>query len=123
MHNGILYSHPENGNHGICHKMCITGNHYVRQSKPNTEKKNRVGFLSHAEYKFKAACVFQDEDEKTSFFFFEIGSLYLYSPGCHGTSCIDQVSLELIEKLFLLNIRNAGIKGVCCHTLQGRKIS
>lgn len=34
IHNGILYSHQK-GNHEICKKTGATGNHCVKQNKPN----------------------------------------------------------------------------------------
>jgi hypothetical protein len=38
MHKGVLFSHKEKGNYIICRKMDGTGDHHVKQNKPDLER-------------------------------------------------------------------------------------
>lgn len=38
VHNGVLFNHKEEWNSVICKKMDVTGGHYVRRNKSDTER-------------------------------------------------------------------------------------
>jgi hypothetical protein len=38
LHNGVLFSHKEECNYVVCNKMEETGDHHVKQNKPDSER-------------------------------------------------------------------------------------